>query len=527
MASPTTNLGMTYPAHGGSVNAWDTPLNADFEILDTLAGGTYSYTGGTASFGTAASLASSNANNCRIAVSGTLTNNFTITWPSSVGGTWVVDNTTTGNFAVNVRGPSVATAVACRQGYRTLVTCNSSTMTRGDDGNEARLYTYLGNPNGNVAGTAGGINGALTDFVWSPTFNTLYACTTSGSAAAAVWTDFVLRGFNMPVNLGLTVTHTGGNLLNVALKGSNGSDPSTTNPVIVPFQTLSGAATTGVPTSVSITSALSMDSNAVGATLGTSNSTAFRFWVALFNNGGTAVLAIMNARSGTNVMSITESGVASTTAISGAATSAGVWYTPNGTTLTNKAYRLIGYLEYTSGLATAGTYTSDPTNVVLFGPGVRKPGDEVQDIFTQYGTSGSDNGSSYSPSSTAPTTSNSYLVTSQDVTPSSACNLLEIELQLMIVGGAGGMAQTLALMQDATSSAISAASEHDASSGGQYLLLHLLHRMLSGTTSATTFKMYVAGSTTATIYWNRTTASSSNLFASKASTYIRIKEIMA
>jgi len=51
MASPTPNLGMTYPAHGGAVNSWDTPLNTDFDTLDAVTGGTYSFSGAGGSAG--------------------------------------------------------------------------------------------------------------------------------------------------------------------------------------------------------------------------------------------------------------------------------------------------------------------------------------------------------------------------------------------------------------------------------------------------------------------------------------------
>ena len=85
------------------------------------------------------------------------------------------------------------------------------------------------------------------------------------------------------------------------------------------------------------------------------------------------------------------------TAVSSGATSADVFYTPNGTTVSSKAFRITGYLEYLSGLAvehhktgemvwlplsdaagdlfsraTAGTYGSAPTNLQLFGPGIKK-----------------------------------------------------------------------------------------------------------------------------------------------------------
>ena len=51
----------------------------------------------------------------------------------------------------------------------------------------AQFLTYAGNPNGNVAGTAG--SGTVdSSVIWDRTNNILYVCTTTGNAAAAVWT---------------------------------------------------------------------------------------------------------------------------------------------------------------------------------------------------------------------------------------------------------------------------------------------------------------------------------------------------
>lgn len=51
----------------------------------------------------------------------------------------------------------------------------------------AQFTVYAGNPNGNVAGTAG--TGIIpSSVIWDSTNSILYVCTTSGVAAAAVWT---------------------------------------------------------------------------------------------------------------------------------------------------------------------------------------------------------------------------------------------------------------------------------------------------------------------------------------------------
>jgi len=201
--------------------------------------------------------------------------------------------------------------------------------------------------------------------------------------------DHPMRGFDSAVNLQLNAS-VASNILTVAVKGNNGNDPSTSNPVLVPFRDATAA--NGDPAWVSITSALSINTNATGASLGTANGVPFRLWVVLFNNGGTPVLALWQSVTGgsapSGIAPLNEGAVQSTTAMSGSATSAGVFYTPNGTALTSKAFRILGYLDFASGLTTAGTYASAPTAVQLLGPGVKKPGDIVQTQFA-YATAAS------------------------------------------------------------------------------------------------------------------------------------------
>lgn len=54
-------------------------------------------------------------------------------------------------------------------------------------GSYARFQSYNGNPNGNVAGTAGA-SGVSADVIWDYANGLIYVCTTTGVAAAAVWT---------------------------------------------------------------------------------------------------------------------------------------------------------------------------------------------------------------------------------------------------------------------------------------------------------------------------------------------------
>jgi hypothetical protein len=222
------------------------------------------------------------------------------------------------------------------------------------------------------------------------------------------------------------------NILTVALKDNTGADPTATSPCYIPFR--SATANTGSTTFDTVTSALSITTNAVGASLGSSNNTAFRFWVEAFDNGGTVVLSLFNAVSvGTNstqCFPLYPATVATTVAISGSATSAGTFYTPNGTTLTSKAHTTIGYIEYNStGLATAGTYATAPNFIQTFGPGIRKPCEPVQSAyFPQPGNV---------TSATATTYTTVTWPATPTIAPNSAANIVKVTWNAYVNASAG------------------------------------------------------------------------------------------
>ena len=160
------------------------------------------------------------------------------------------------------------------------------------------------------------------------------------------------------------------------LNARTGVAATAADPFILTFRDATIA--NGDPVSVTINSALTLTTNATGATLGTSNNVAFRFWLVAFNNGGTVVLALINCLTATEIFPLIESQLASATGISNGATSAGIFYCPNGTTITSMPFKILGFIEYSSGLATAGTYSAQPSQIQIFGPGIPRPGQPVQ-----------------------------------------------------------------------------------------------------------------------------------------------------
>jgi hypothetical protein len=184
---------------------------------------------------------------------------------------------------------------------------------------------------------------------------------------ATAATNLGLGGVADCLNIGLLAT-VAGNALTIALKGANGSDPSASNPVTIGFRNVTPA--TGTPVARTATAATSFTVSS-GSTLGTTNNVAFRLIVVMIDDGGTLRLGLLNSATG-GIVSIDEATLYSSTAEGGAggADSAGVIYT--GTAATSKAIREIGYLDFPSGLATAGTWSAAPTTVQLASAGARR-----------------------------------------------------------------------------------------------------------------------------------------------------------
>lgn len=193
----------------------------------------------------------------------------------------------------------------------------------------------------------------------------------------------VTTGFDMPINLGLSASASGG-ALTLNLVQANSAAPTANNPVLVPFR--STTATLGTVNWRTITSTLSLVVPS-GATLGTSSSNVpFRVWIFLEDNGGTPELAAATCSNVTSIFPCAawEHTLKTTTTISAGSSTAGVPYATAGVSL--DAIRIVGFCDYGSGLGTAGTWASACTTLQVFGPGMKKPGDVVQTVAPSFGT---------------------------------------------------------------------------------------------------------------------------------------------
>jgi hypothetical protein len=219
------------------------------------------------------------------------------------------------------------------------------------------------------------------------------------------------QGMNAPINLRINAT-VGSSALTVAIKTAANADATALSPIQIPFRDPTVA--NGNPVISSQQAALSFtvaSTNTMGAPSG---NVAFRLWVIAYYNGGTLAAGLFNASTATRIFGLSEDGLVSTAASTNGGSSAGTYYA-NVSTITGTPYRILGYLEWGSGLATAGTWASAPTKIVLFGPGIKKPGDVVQTVYA---------------TTTTPTTVSSTANTATNlagtITPTSAVNLVKV-----------------------------------------------------------------------------------------------------
>ena len=315
-------------------------------------------------------------------------------------------------------------------------------------------------------------------------------------------------GFDVPINLGLSSSATS-SALTINILGANGSVPSATNPVSIPFR--SATLATGTPNWGIITAAQSIVIPS-GATLGTSNNVPFRVWLFEEYNAGTPELVVATCSITTQLYPCAswETNRTTTTSINASATSPGVPYSTTG--VSNDALRIIGYCDYSAGLATAGSWASACTTLQVMGPGVKKPGDIVQGPVVAVS------------SSTAQSTSATKVVATPTlaITPTSTPNLVRVTAAGEVEQATGGV-YCNAVLSRGTGSFTGLTSGSTASSGAGSSAISsfpLFGLDAPGVVSSTTYAPFVYSGGSGTCNWNNTTDGSA------PASYIQLEEIM-
>jgi hypothetical protein len=350
------------------------------------------------------------------------------------------------------------------------------------------------------------INGSASTNYTTTAGDLLIFIGASGSITR-VWTLGSTSSASIPSNslsnFGL-VASVAANALTIAVKGIDGNDPSSSNPVAVPFRSATaGSGDVDVLTLTAATSIVISSGSTLGAPTG---SVPFRVWIVGFNDGGTfrlgAILCTTLASGVLTQFPLSAWGIASSTAEggAGAADSAQTFYT--GTAVASKAYTVLGYLSFETGIATAGTWDAAPTRVQVFGPGVALPGAATGNR-KHVNTVAMSTFSTIIPyDDTIPQNTEGTQLFSQSMTPTSAANILRVRWQLNWAGSVALYAY-VALFRDATADAL--VSWQEIISNTNYLALSYgTFDLIASSTSSTDMKLRAGPDRAATMTLNGT-----------------------
>lgn len=404
--------------------------------------------------------------------------------------------------------------------FRATAANATTTPTFAPNGLTARTITKRGG----TAVIAGDIPGNLTEVILRYNLaNTRWELLNPASAAVLS----AQQGFSM-IN-GTFVASQNGSIMTLALKTFGGGDPAPGDPVYVMFRNPTAA--TGDYTLLPVVAATSITTTVAG-TFGAANSVPFRLWIAGFNDASTFRLALINClttaagagtgRDATQLYPLGQFPIASATQIGAGSTSAGVFYS-FGAAVASKAYAVLGYLAYESGLATAGTFNVNQTRLHLQKQNDPLPGAVLQ--YTEVQSGAMATGTTVLPvDDTIPqNTEGDQFLAAPPLTSTSAANVLEIEH----VGNYSSNSATyisVALFQDAVANALSVVAQERVNTT-RLLQLNLTQRILAGVTTAVAIKARAGGDSAGTITFNG--SAGARLFGGVAGSSLVVKEILA
>ncbi len=254
----TTNKGIekpTYQQYDTDPTGWTNPINANWDLIDTAFGGTYSpaaLTSGSSDI----TLTATQCQNIRIKLTGTATTAKTINvfFPANIAGIFVVDNSTSGPFTINLKSAAAGAVefVEAAQNANTFIWLSS------DAGSEG---VYLADNSPLTAGTGITVTGTTVALA-TP------VSVANGGTGASTYTNGQLligntAGGLTPATLtaGSNITITNGNgSITIGASGSAGG--------VTTFQTnLSGLTpSVGTAGAVTLSGTLGVSSGGTGAT---------------------------------------------------------------------------------------------------------------------------------------------------------------------------------------------------------------------------------------------------------------------
>ena len=217
----TTNKVIEKPASGDYANAWAAPVNTDWDIIDQAFGGVTSLNATAGSV----TLSAAQYRSLSLLISGAISANVTYTIPSTVGGQWLVYDTTTDS----VGGPWTITIASAGGGSSVVIQRNKSTNILSDGTNIRSVYAE-----------------SLTAAVVTSVTATAPLTSTGGLTPNIALTTPVTAAYG---GTGLSAVGTAGNLLTSNGTAWVSSAPAATSPIPT-IQAFTSSGTFTVPAGV-------------------------------------------------------------------------------------------------------------------------------------------------------------------------------------------------------------------------------------------------------------------------------------
>lgn len=121
----TANKGLAQPANNSFIGTWDVPMNSNFGLIDQCFGGVINFAVSTANI----ALSSTDIQNFLIQLNGTLSNNILLIFPVGIGGTFVINNATSGMHTITaIVNGAPGTSIVLPQGRASLIYGDGTNM---------------------------------------------------------------------------------------------------------------------------------------------------------------------------------------------------------------------------------------------------------------------------------------------------------------------------------------------------------------------------------------------------------------
>lgn len=343
---------------------------------------------------------------------------------------------------------------------------------------------------------------------------------TDGSVIASKLAGSALGSGVSMIN-GMVQGAVAGNAFTAALTTLANANPTAADPIYIVFRDITAG---GNYTVLTLTSAISIAISS-GSTMGAVSGQAFRLWLVCFNDAGTPRLALINCLNPNpwNIYALGQFPVASSTAEGGAGAADSVFTFYTGTAVASKAYAVLGYFTWETGLATAGTWNAGPSRIELFRPWTPLPGALISSVENRVSTSTT--GTTIIPDdNTTPQSTEGDQYMTQSITPTSAANLMRIKATGHWASSTSNGHMIAALFQDAGANAL-AVSSIGIPALNLLTPVSIDYAALAALTTSTTFKIRAGQGGAATTTFNGENGAA--LFNGLVASFLRIEELMA